>query len=146
MFAGWYEEIISHLRTEVKNWIYFYDVLIELCPSISWIYRISTSASNKELANVWRNIWGVICCSIEAREVYLISVLRTVWSDKWEPDGYLVVRLPVLLLFLLLTGSHNLLNYAIICLVDKQTKEEISRQNAPKHGISRLFVIGEIYD
>ena len=33
----------------------------------------------------------------------------------------LVVGIPVLLLFLLLTGSHNLLNYAIICLVDKQT-------------------------
>ena len=32
-----------------------------------------------------------------------------------------IVRIPLLLLFLLLTGSHNLLNYAIICLVDKQT-------------------------
>lgn len=30
----------------------------------------------------------------------------------------LVVSLPVLLPFLLLTGSHNLLNYAIICLSD----------------------------
>ena len=33
----------------------------------------------------------------------------------------LVVGISVLLPFLLLTGSHNLLNYAIICLVDKQT-------------------------
>ena len=33
----------------------------------------------------------------------------------------LVVSLPLLLLFLLQTGSHSLLNYDIICLVGKQT-------------------------
>lgn len=70
------------------TWVYISVILIELWPSISWIYRMSTSASNSELANVRRNIWGVICCSIAAREVYLLIILRTVWSDKGVPDGY----------------------------------------------------------
>lgn len=36
-----------------------------------------TSASKRLVAKVWRNIWGVICKSMEAREAYLFIILRT---------------------------------------------------------------------
>ena len=50
---------------------------------------------------------------------------RNAYFPKWSVGVYinpLVVGFPVLLLILLLTGSHNLLNYAIICQVDTEKR------------------------
>ena len=64
------------------TWVYISVMVIELWPSISCIYRISTSASKRLVANVCRNICGVICISIDASSVYLFIMRRTAWSDK----------------------------------------------------------------
>ena len=49
----------------------------------------------------------------------------------WEKS--LVVGNSFLLLFLLLTGSHNLLNYAIICLVDTEKRIITTPRKYPKN-------------
>ena len=52
------------------------------------MYRISTSASKRLVANVCLNKCGVMCISIAARVVYLLSILRTAWSVKGLPDWF----------------------------------------------------------
>lgn len=44
----------------------------------------------------------------------------------------LVVRIPLLLLFLLLTGSHNLQKYAIFCQVTEFLKKNITDRKGLK--------------
>ena len=83
-FLGCFDIRIS-LCLAVVTCVYISVTLMELCPSISWIYRISTSASNKLVAKVCLNMWGVICKSISAREQYLFIILRTAWSDRGLP-------------------------------------------------------------
>lgn len=70
---------------ETVTWVYICVMLIELCPSMSCIYRISTPASRRLVANVWRNICGVMCISIPAIDAYLFIILRTDWSDSCCP-------------------------------------------------------------
>lgn len=56
----------------------------------------------------------------------------------WEKS--LVVGNSFLLPFLLLTGSHNLLNYAIICLVDTEKRIITTPPEIPeKYGVSGQF-------
>ena len=59
-----------------------------------------------------QSIWFILVCGfMEKNDPYDIIVVR--YNQK-----LLVVSRSLLLLFLLLTGSHNLQYYAIICPVD----------------------------
>ena len=46
------------------------------------MYRISTSASSRLVANVWRNMCGVRCSSMEARVAYLL-IIRRQFGQTW---------------------------------------------------------------
>ena len=48
----------------------------------------------------------------------LENVLKGDYKNHFWGLLYILRNHLILLLFLLLTGSHNLLNYAIICLID----------------------------
>ena len=55
--------------------VYIVVVEISLCPNISWIERKSASFSNKWVANVWRNVWGVTC--------FFKPLFLTIFSKIW---------------------------------------------------------------
>ena len=49
---------------------------------------MSTSASRRLVAKVWRNMCGVMCRSMAAREQYLLIMRRTAWSERGAPDWF----------------------------------------------------------
>ena len=62
----------------------------------------------------------MIWCLLFVKEVVTMSRVKKPGNKFMNTTKYdSSVTILVLLLFLLLTGSHNLLNYAIICLIDK---------------------------
>ena len=55
---------------------------MELWPSKDWMYRISMPASKSEVANVWRNIWGVIRLDAPIRFRYLLIIRLTGCGER----------------------------------------------------------------
>ena len=120
---------------------------MELWPNISWIYRISTSALRRQVANVCRNMWGVICMLIFASLVYLFNILLTAWADRWvlllltkkksqawilfeNSDLYLVSAFKVALFPICNTRSLEPLPYIFIIPFCKSTSLSCSEHNS----------------
>ena len=67
---------------DCETCVYICVTLIELCPSICWIYRISTFLSSNIVAKLCLNICGVIVLDKLFCSTILFKIKRTLCSDN----------------------------------------------------------------
>ena len=77
------QELSISFCFDCETWVYICVTLIELCPNICWIYRISTFLSSSIVAKLCLNIWGGIVIPISLASATFFNNNRTLCSDNF---------------------------------------------------------------
>ena len=91
---------------------------------------MSTPASNNDVANVWRNICGVICSGRSANLVYRLTICRTDCVERARPSRLTSMQ-P--LVSISLSNTHR---YLSITFTDSGISTSITRSLLPLPKIS----------